>query len=102
MAGSIFDRFNAASVNGTQKTICRQATALPQMPEEMGGILGTLGEYAVARSEQSPTRRFAGNRVRSALVSEPGQFDRTVSGRDVLRYYGLADDEDDWVDYMAG
>ena len=71
-----------------------KATALPQMPEEMGGILGTLGEYAGGTvGTIADTLDFAGNRVRSALVGEPGQFDRTVSGRDVLRYYGLADDE---------
>lgn len=80
-----------------------KAATLPQAPEELNTVLGTLGEYAGGTvGTIADTLDFAGNRVRSALVGEPGQFDRTVSGRDVLRHYGLADDEDDWVDFIGG
>lgn len=77
---------------GYQLTPEEFAETIGDTTEQGSGTLGTIVDGL----------DFLGNRVRSTLVGEPLQFDRTVSGRDVLRHYGLADDEDDYYDFFGG
>lgn len=73
-----------------------EQSILADIAEAAGGTLGRLG-YAL----DTP-----GAGVRSLLVGQPERWmsdaDERVSGRDVLRHYGLARKKDDWFNWSAG
>lgn len=73
-----------------------EQSILTDVANAAGGTIGRLG-YAL----DTP-----GAGVRSAMVGRPDLWmadaDERVSGRDVLRHYGLASKEDDWANWAAG